>query len=106
MADYELHTAEGIAMTGLHTVPDSSIRNRAAGISMPTLLVAGVRETSFAEAQNFAVSTIPGLEVAELDVGHAVNLEAAERFNSAVEGFFAARARLAEAYPEKDARDG
>jgi len=84
-----LHTPEGIAATGLYTVPESSIRNRAAAISVPTLLVAGEREKGFDEARAFAERTIPGIRVAALDAGHAVNLEAARAFNDAVASLFA-----------------
>ncbi len=89
VADYALHTPEGIAATGLYTVPDSSVRERASAISVPTLLVAGERETGFAEALAFAERTIAGIRVVGLDAGHAVNLEAAEAFNEAVASFFA-----------------
>jgi pimeloyl-ACP methyl ester carboxylesterase len=88
IADYDLHSPEGVALTGLHTVPDSSVRGRAGQLSVPTLLVAGRRETGFAEAQRFAQATIPGLRVVDLDAGHAVNLEAAAEFNEAVSRFF------------------
>ncbi len=50
VADYALHTPEGIAATGLYTVPDSSVRDRASTISVPTLLVTGEQEKGFAEA--------------------------------------------------------
>ncbi len=89
VADYALHTLEGVAATGLYTVPDSSVRERAANISVPTLLVAGDRETGFGEARAFAEQVIPGIAVTGLDAGHAVNLEAADRFNEAVASFFA-----------------
>ncbi len=88
VADYALHSPEGIAVTGLYTVPDSSVRDRASDISVPTLLVAGEREKGFDEARAFAERTIPGLRVVGLDAGHAVNLEAAEEFNEAVASFF------------------
>ena len=89
VADYALHTPEGVAATGLYTVPDSSVRDRAFTISVPTLLVTGEREKGFAEAHTFAERTIPGLRVVGLDAGHAVNLEAAEAFNETVASFFA-----------------
>jgi pimeloyl-ACP methyl ester carboxylesterase len=89
VADYSMHTPEGIAATGLYTVPDSSVRNRASAISVPTLLVAGEREKAFDEARTFAEQTIPGIAVVGLDAGHAVNLEAADEFNDAVASFLA-----------------
>jgi pimeloyl-ACP methyl ester carboxylesterase len=73
-----------VARTGLHTVPASSVRQEAAGIRVPTLLVVGVRETGFDQARKFAEETIPGLRVVALDGGHAVNAEAAAEFNGAV----------------------
>ena len=89
IADYSLHTPDGIAATGLYTVPESSVRDRAASIAVPTLLVAGEREKGFDGARAFAERAIPGLTVAALDAGHAVNLEAADEFNDAVASFFA-----------------
>ncbi len=91
VADYSLHTPEGIAATGLYTVPDSSVRDRASAISVPTLLVAGEREKGFDEARAFAERAIPGIAVRGLDAGHAVNLEAAVAFNEAVASFLARR---------------
>lgn len=89
VADYALHTPEGIAATGLYTVPDSSVRDRASAISVPTLLVTGKREKGFDEARAYAERTVPGIRVVGLDAGHAVNLEAAAEFNEAVGSFFA-----------------
>jgi len=93
VADYQLHTPLGIANTGLYTVPDSSVRDRAADTHVPTLLVVGEREAGFAEAHGHAERTIPGLEISSLDAGHAVNLEAAAEFNRAVTAF--CRSRIA-----------
>jgi len=89
VADYVLHMPEGIAATGLFTVPDSSVRERVGAISVPTLLVVGEREAGFAEARAFAERSIPGIKVIGLDAGHAVNLDAADEFNEAASGFFA-----------------
>jgi pimeloyl-ACP methyl ester carboxylesterase len=86
--DYALHDPEGVALTGLSTVPDSSVRDRAAEISVPTLLVTGSRETGFSEACEYARNAISGIEVVAMDAGHAVNLEAAGSFNDAVRRFF------------------
>jgi pimeloyl-ACP methyl ester carboxylesterase len=92
VADYRLHTAPGIANTGQYTVPDSSVRRRAHETRVPTLLVVGERETGFAEARTYAERTIPGIQVEALDAGHAVNLEAADRFNLALTRFYASHA--------------
>ncbi len=84
VADYALHSIQGVANTGLYTVPQSSVRERAANISVPTLLITGDRETGFLGARRYAEQTIPGLEVVSINAGHAVNAEAAEEFDRAV----------------------
>ena len=87
VADYALHTVRGVANTGLYTVPQSSVRERARDISIPTLLTVGRHEKGFSEARSYAERVIPGIEVADLDAGHAVNVEAADEFNRAVTDF-------------------
>jgi pimeloyl-ACP methyl ester carboxylesterase len=88
VADCALHDPHGIALTGLHTVPESPVRARVAHIRLPTLLVCGERETRFAPHRRFAEATMPALEVVGLDAGHAVNIDAAAAFNAAVLAFF------------------
>lgn len=77
----------GVAATLRHTVLGSSCRARAADNVVPTLLVAGVRERTFAGPLRFARDTIPRLTVVEADTGHAPNLHAPELFNDAVCAF-------------------
>jgi pimeloyl-ACP methyl ester carboxylesterase len=77
----------GVARTFRYTVPDSSVRQRAAENQVPTLLVCGERETRFRPHREFAERMMPHLEVVGLDAGHAVNLEAADAFNAAVTEF-------------------
>lgn len=89
VADCALHTPRGIAYTGLHTVPDSSVRSRIGENRVPALLVVGEREERFSAHRRFAERTMPRLEVVGLDAGHAVNLEAPEGFNAAVTTFVA-----------------
>jgi pimeloyl-ACP methyl ester carboxylesterase len=88
IADYGLHDLRGVANTGLYTVPDSSVRDRVRHNAAPALLVVGEREERFADHRRFAEESMPHLEVAALDAGHAVNLEAAEEFNEVVSTFF------------------
>lgn len=87
LADCALHTPRGIGYTGLYTVPDSSVRRRIAGSTVPTLLVVGEREERFTAHRRFAERAMPRLEVVGLDAGHAVNLEAPEKFNAALTAF-------------------
>jgi pimeloyl-ACP methyl ester carboxylesterase len=83
-ADCALHDPHGIAMAGLHTVPGSSSRERAAENVVPSLMIVGKREERFAENRGFAERTMPHLRVAALDAGHAVNLDAPAAFDAAV----------------------
>jgi pimeloyl-ACP methyl ester carboxylesterase len=88
IADYALHDPLGIAATARHTIPYSSVRERVAETNVPTLLVAGDREDGFRDQGEFAKQTIPGVSVAHLRTGHAVNIEDAPAFNDAVTDFF------------------
>ena len=87
IADYELHNPLGIARTAVHTIPYSSVRDRVAETKVPTLLVAGDREDGFRDQARFAEQTIPGISVVHLNTGHAVNIEDATGFNTAVAEF-------------------
>ena len=88
VADYELHNPAGIARTARHTIPYSSVRDRIGDTNVPTLLVVGDREEGFREQAGFAEQAIPGVSVAHLNTGHAVNIEGAAGFNAAVTDFF------------------
>lgn len=86
--DNRLHDPRGLAMTGLHTVPGSSVRSHICENRVPTLLIAGRREARFEEYRRFAAKMMPQTEVVVLDGGHAVNIDAAREFNAAVRTFF------------------
>jgi len=85
--DARLHDPRGIALTGLHSVPDSPVRERVAANTVPSLLVVGEREKRFREFRIFAERHMPLLSVVGLDAGHAVNAEAAAAFNREVQAF-------------------
>jgi 2-succinyl-6-hydroxy-2,4-cyclohexadiene-1-carboxylate synthase len=87
IADYALHNPLGIAATARHTIPYSSVRDRIASTSVPTLLVAGDREEGFRDQARFAEKAIPGISVVHLNTGHAVNIEDALGFDAAVRDF-------------------
>jgi pimeloyl-ACP methyl ester carboxylesterase len=92
-ADMALHDPRGIAMTGLHTVPDSPVRSRVIESRVPALLVVGRREQRFAEHARWAAGHVPLLRSVSLDGGHAVNIDAADGFDAALEEFFAQHVR-------------
>ena len=88
VADYRLHDPRGVARTFRHTVLGSPLGERLSENRVPALLVAGRREAAFAPHRRRAEQGMPALEVVELDTGHAVNLEDATGFNTAVTRFF------------------
>ena len=92
VADAELLDPEGLAKTFEHTVPASSVRCRVAATAVPTLLVVGRRERAFLPSVEHARTAIAGLEVVELDAGHAVNAQAADGFDDAVRRFLGSHA--------------
>jgi pimeloyl-ACP methyl ester carboxylesterase len=69
------------------TAQELSCRALASQIAVPTLLVNGRWEKSFQGDRDFAVATIPDLEVVDLDAGHSVNIEVARAFEEAVVDF-------------------
>jgi pimeloyl-ACP methyl ester carboxylesterase len=69
------------------TARDLCCRDVAARLRVPTLIVNGRYEKSFQPDRAFALATIPGLEVVDLDAGHSVNIEAAAGFDAAVIDF-------------------
>lgn len=83
LEDAALLDPGGVARTFRYTVPDSSVRERAAENRVPALLVCGEREKRFRPHREFAERTVPHLEVVGLDAGHAVNMEAADAFAAA-----------------------
>jgi pimeloyl-ACP methyl ester carboxylesterase len=87
-ADFELHDPRGYAMTGVHTTARVPVRDEVHANTVPTLLIAGMREESFRPAMDWARANIPLLEICEAEGGHAVNIQAAETFNRAVLDFF------------------
>ena len=89
VADCALHDVRGIALSFVHTIPDSSVRERIAKNRVPTLLLVGEREERFASQRQYAEAHMPHLEVVATPAGHAVNLETADAFNAATAAFLA-----------------
>ena len=87
VADARLHTPRGIAQTLRYTTPNAPVREQVHAMQVPTLLVCGEREQRFQDYRVFAERTLPGLEVTGTPAGHAVNIEAADDFNTAVADF-------------------
>lgn len=90
--DAERLSPTAMARTMEFTVPESPLRDRVHGNTTPTLLVCGTREKRFHEYRAYAEREMPNLEIVEIPVGHAVNIEAAPAFNAAVTDFIARQA--------------
>lgn len=84
LADAQTHDPVGIANTIAVTNPQVSMRARLAENPRPACLLWGTRERRFQEAAAFAESHMPGLTVAPLEAGHAMNMEQPDAFNDAV----------------------
>lgn len=72
-----------VAVTG----PRLSVRDQLHQISCPTLLVNGLWEKAFQPLRTLAAERIAGCRVADVEAGHAVNLERPGEFDAAVSGF-------------------
>jgi pimeloyl-ACP methyl ester carboxylesterase len=87
LEDAALLDAGGVARLFRYTIPESSLRDRVGENRVPTLLVCGERETRFRPHREFAEQHMPVLEVAPVDAGHAVNVEAGGAFDTVVAAF-------------------
>ena len=87
LADAALIDPAGIAGALEWTLPTASVRTELADNSRPALLVCGRFERRFAPHRQFAEAAMPHLAIADVDSGHAVNMQAAEAFNTAVCAF-------------------
>ncbi len=81
-ADQHLLDPAGIAAAVRHTVREASQRDRVAGNSVRTLIVAGSREVAFEEPCSYALAHMPLVEVVRIGAaGHSPNAETPEQFN-------------------------
>ena len=85
--DGESHTVEGIAATMRWTSPFASVRMDLAQSTVPSMLLCGSYERRFQPLREFALANLPNLIVHDLLAGHAVNMEAADAFNTHVKAF-------------------
>lgn len=87
LADTAIHTPKGIARTLRYTTSESPVRDWVGDNQVPTLLVCGERERRFASKREFVEGAMPHLKVVGAPGGHAVNIESADEFNTAVVAF-------------------
>jgi pimeloyl-ACP methyl ester carboxylesterase len=87
VADAELMSPWAIARAMRITGPQVSVASELRRISVPTLLVNGVREMAFQPLRDLAVREIPHLAVVDVEGGHSINLDQPAAFNMAVEAF-------------------
>lgn len=92
VSDGALISPSAVAETIRTTVPHLSVSEDLSRITVPTLLVNGMREAVFQTLRDLAVRDIPGLAVVDLEGGHSINLDRAEAFNDAVTAFILALA--------------
>lgn len=87
--DINLIDVNGFSNTCLYTIVGSSIRHLISKNKVPTLLIAGKYDKEFMLLLDVAKTDFPYLEWFVLEGGHAVNLDAPEKFNEAVIEFMA-----------------
>lgn len=92
VAEAEHHDPRGVALSLLGTATRSGLGDRLGENRVPTLLACGTREKRFEEHRRRAEQRMPLLQVAELEAGHAVNLDAPEEFNRIAKEFFSRHA--------------
>lgn len=85
--DAKLLNPLGVANTFRYTNPDASVRSLVPDNSLPAMLICGTREKRFAGHLGYVRDHMPQIEIAEVDAGHGVNMEAADGFNEAVRTF-------------------
>ncbi|HLY80430.1 MAG TPA: alpha/beta hydrolase [Caulobacteraceae bacterium] len=85
--DAGLISLGGMARSVCVTVPGLSVADRLGEIAVPTLLMNGRREKGFQALRDLAARKISGLDVVDLEGGHPINLDQADRFNTAVAAF-------------------
>jgi len=86
--DSKLIEVNGFINTMFNTAGKSSVRETLPKNTVPTLMIVGKYDKQFAPLVEVAQQVIPGLETLILEGGHAVNIGAAEEFNSAVKAFY------------------
>ncbi|MGB6056350.1 MAG: 3-oxoadipate enol-lactonase, partial [Burkholderiaceae bacterium] len=85
-----LHTSPEGYVANCAAVRDMDQRDGLAGISVPTLVMAGSQDKSTPPHDGqFVAQQIPGARYLELDAAHLSNWEQAERFTDAVVTFLA-----------------
>ena len=90
LRDAALLNPAGGANTMRFTNPTASVRAELAHNTARALLCCGRHEKRFADHRRFAAETMPNLTIADLDAGHAVNMQDAATFNDVVTRFIRA----------------
>lgn len=81
---------EGVARTLEITNPNASVRSEISGNRVNSLLACGTRESRFRSKRDYVAAQMPNLQIADLAVGHGVNMEDPAAFNDVVVSFFKA----------------
>ena len=87
VARSKLMNPAGASKTLAVTAATAGMRESIKRNVRPALLLQGIREKGFRPEAEFAREHMPRLEAIQIDAGHGVNMQAAERFNHAVEEF-------------------
>ena len=87
LADCERLDPMAVARTIIYTNGKASVRREVGGNIVPALLVCGKKEKRFHPFREYLAANMTGLEIVDLEAGHAVNAEVAQAFNQVVTEF-------------------
>jgi pimeloyl-ACP methyl ester carboxylesterase len=94
LEDVNLINVRGLSLTLQYMVTRCSVYKIIHENKIRTLLIVGKFDKQFTPLLPFAEKTIPNLEVLVYEAGHAVNIDAADQFNQAVQNFIEEEIRL------------
>jgi len=87
LEDARQHDPHAIASTLEITNPAATMRGRVAENARPACLLYGAKEKRFQPHRDYAENVMPDLEIATIDAGHGMNMEASAAFNAAAMDF-------------------
>ena len=77
----------GVANILRYSIPSLSVRNAITTNTVPALLICGSKERRFLPHRDYAATHMPNLAIANLETGHAVNMQDAKNFNALASKF-------------------
>jgi len=77
----------GLALLLQEATPRMSVRSELDRLTVPTMLVNGLRERRFQPTRDWLAQACPDMRIVDLAGGHSINVDCPAAFNAAVAGF-------------------